>query len=171
MNKIKPYIRPFEETTWGGTKISEMYGKELGLEPGQRVGEVWFQVKTIQLEPMIKHRRKHKEPRLKKDKCEICGLNEKGAIELHHIIPRSDPRCNNLNANLTPLCGSCHNLVHCGEITIIGVYHTTSGRELMWFRRGQEPPLEKQFWKIQDNPLVVTNNAIVQHTQSGNEKA
>jgi hypothetical protein len=28
----------------------------------------------------------------------------------------------------------------------------------MWFKEGQEPPLEKQFWKIKDNPLVVKNN-------------
>lgn len=55
----------------------------------------------------MKHRRKYNEPKLPKDKCEICGLAESGAIELHHIIPRTDPRCSNLNANLTPLCGSC----------------------------------------------------------------
>lgn len=105
---------------------------------------------------MQKPRRKKKEPKPPKNKCEICGIKEPGAIELHHIIPRCDSRSNNLNANLSPLCGTCHNLVHRGEITIIDVYHTTQGRELMFFRKGEPPPLEKEFWKIKNNPMVIT---------------
>ena len=104
----------------------------------------------------MKHRRKHKEPRLSKDKCEICGLSERGAIELHHIIPRCDSRCHNGNSNITPICSTCHSLVHRGKIIILGVYNTTDGRQLMWYRLGEQPPLEEQFWKIKHNPLVIT---------------
>lgn len=25
----------------------------------------------------------------------------------------------------------------------------------MWFRIGEDPPLEREFWKIKDNPMVV----------------
>jgi len=42
----------------------------------------------------------------------------------------------------------------------MGVYDSTEGRKLMWFKEGQEPPLEKQFWKIKDNPLVINNNIL-----------
>jgi hypothetical protein len=46
-------------------------------------------------------------------------------------------------------------LIHAGEIVIIGVYDSTDGRKLMWFKEGEEPPLERQFWKVKDNPLVL----------------
>lgn len=42
-----------------------------------------------------------------------------------------------------------------GEITVIGVYKTTGGRKLMWFRDGDDPPLPKEFWLIKENPMVV----------------
>lgn len=101
-------------------------------------------------------RRKHGQPKLPKNKCEICGYDKsKKAINYHHIIPQADPRCTNDNNNLAVLCHCCHDLVHGGEITIIGVYSTTGGRQLMFFHKGEEPPLEKEFWKIKDNPLVV----------------
>ena len=100
-------------------------------------------------------RRSSGQERLKKEKCEICGYDALAALNIHHIIPRCDPRCNNDNYNLSILCHSCHDLVHAGEITIIGVYSSTAGRMLMWFRMGENPPLEKEHWKVQDNPLVV----------------
>jgi hypothetical protein len=46
-------------------------------------------------------------------------------------------------------------LVHAGEIIIIGVYSSTGGRKMMWFRSGEVPPLPKEFWIIKDNPLVL----------------
>lgn len=49
-----------------------------------------------------------------------------------------------------------NNLVHRGDNVILGVYTTTSGRQLMWYRLGEQPPLEEQFWKVKDNPFVVT---------------
>lgn len=94
---------------------------------------------------------------LEKTSCEICKYNNPAALHIHHIIPRADERCtNNLN-NLSVLCAVCHNLVHVGDITIIGVYNGTSGRNLMFYRKGEEPPLERKYWKIlpEDNPLVL----------------
>jgi len=63
--------------------------------------------------------------KLKKDRCEICGYDRPAAINYHHIIPRCDPRCTNDNNNLAVVCHSCHDLVHSGEIIIIGVYSST----------------------------------------------
>jgi len=103
----------------------------------------------------MKSRRKHGQPKLRKDACEICAFNSVAALNIHHIIPRCDPRCTNNNNNLAVVCHTCHDLIHVGEIVIIGVYPSTSGRKLLWFREGQVPPLEKEFWLIKENPLVL----------------
>ena len=103
-------------------------------------------------------RRRYGQPRLSKDRCEICGFDRSAALNFHHIIPRRDPRCTNDNHNLAIVCHTCHDLIHAGEITIIGVYSSTGGRKLMWFRDGQDPPLEKEFWHVRDNPLVIRKN-------------
>ena len=49
-------------------------------------------------------------------------------------------------------------MVHCGEIIIIGIYPSTglNGRTLLFYKRGEEPPLEEQFWNVKDNQKVVT---------------
>lgn len=95
------------------------------------------------------------QPKPKKDKCEICGFDRPAALNFHHIIPRCDPRCTNNNSNIAIVCHSCHDLIHAGEITVIGVYGSTGGRKLMWFREGEEPPLEREFWHVKDNPHVL----------------
>jgi hypothetical protein len=105
----------------------------------------------------MKSRRKSNQPKLIKVVCEICGFSKKRALNLHHIIPRCDPRCTNDNNNLCICCHSCHDLIHAGEIIIIGVYSSTAGRKLYWFNKGQTPPLEYEFWLVKDNPLVITN--------------
>ena len=93
-----------------------------------------------------------------KDKCEVCGNIKKEILHRHHIIPRSDPRCTNSDCNLAVLCPNCHSSVHTGEIIIIGVYRTTSGKQLMWFKKGEEPPLPEEYWMVKNNPLVITLN-------------
>lgn len=93
-----------------------------------------------------------------KSKCEICGLGPKEIIHYHHIIPQRDERCTNANNNIACLCPNCHSLVHAGEITIIGVYDTTGGLEVMFFKKGEEPPIPQQFWLVKDNPLVKRGN-------------
>jgi len=102
-------------------------------------------------------RKKRTGETLKKVSCEVCNYNNPSALHIHHIIPRADPRCSNNLNNLAVLCAICHNLVHGGDITIIGVYSSTAGRKLMFFRKGEQPPIERQFWKIlpEDNPLVL----------------
>lgn len=104
---------------------------------------------------MPKLRRHRKQPKLSKEACEICGYNNPAALNIHHIIPRCDPRCSNDNHNLSVVCHTCHDLIHAGQVTIIGVYDSTNGRQLMFYREGQEPPLERCFWKVKDNPLVL----------------
>lgn len=103
----------------------------------------------------MKSRRKHGQPKLQKDRCEICAFNTPAALNVHHIIPRCDPRCTNDNNNLAIVCHTCHDLIHAGEITIIGVYSSTGGRKLLWFREGEDPPFEKEFWLIKENPLIL----------------
>jgi len=103
-------------------------------------------------------RRSRRQPQLTKKSCEICGFDRSAALNFHHIIPRCDPRCTNDNHNLAIVCHSCHDLIHAGEITIIGVYASTGGRKLMWFKEGDNPPLEVEFWKVRDNPMVVRKN-------------
>jgi 5-methylcytosine-specific restriction endonuclease McrA len=100
-------------------------------------------------------RKKYGSGNLIKDKCEICGFNKSAALNIHHIIPRCDERSSNNISNLAVVCHSCHDLVHAGEITIIGVYNSTAGRKLMWFKEGEEPPLPKEFWLIKENPMVI----------------
>ena len=105
---------------------------------------------------MVSRRRVYGQPKLKKEKCEICGFPEPQALEEHHIIPRHDPRSHNNNSNLAILCGSCHNLIHSGEIIILGVYQSTGGRILMHHRKDEPPPLEEKFWRIKKNDGVKT---------------
>jgi len=93
-----------------------------------------------------------------KIRCEICALEKKAILHRHHIIPRQDCRSTNNDNNLAVLCPNCHSCVHTGEIIIIGVYHTTGGLQLMWFKKGQDPPLPEEFWLVKDNPLVITLN-------------
>ena len=109
---------------------------------------------------MVASRRKSGIPRLEKKVCEICGFDKPAALNLHHIIPRCDPRSTNNNSNLAVVCHVCHDLIHASpaEITIIGVYSSTAGRQLMFYH-GSEPPkdfLAKEYWKIkpEDNPLL-----------------
>ncbi len=90
-----------------------------------------------------------------KDKCEVCGEKNKNLLHRHHIIPQCDERCTNKDTNISILCANCHTKVHCGEIIIIGVYFTSSGKRTMWFKRGEVPPIEEEYWVVKDNPLVV----------------
>jgi mannose-6-phosphate isomerase class I len=39
--RLQPQFTPQSRTPWGGTRIAERYGKELGLPAGERVGEAW----------------------------------------------------------------------------------------------------------------------------------
>ena len=101
-----------------------------------------------------------------KIKCEICNINKKEILHRHHIIPRQDPRSTNYDNNLAILCPNCHSSVHTGEFIIIGVYKTTGGTQLMWFKKGEDPPLPHEHWLIKDNPLVIT---LVKGTLEGRE--
>lgn len=105
--------------------------------------------------------RRRGQEKLKKEKCEMCGYDRPAALNIHHIIPRCDPRCTNDNENLAVVCHSCHDLIHAGELIIIGVYSSTAGRKLMWFREGDPPPLEEKFWLVKDNVLVVRSTKKV----------
>ena len=90
-----------------------------------------------------------------KNQCEVCGEKNKKILHRHHIIPRCDKRSTNKDGNIAILCPNCHSLVHSGEIIIIGLYESTNGKRLMWFKKGALAPIEKEFWLIKQNPLIV----------------
>lgn len=46
--------------------------------------------------------------------------------------------------------------MHYGEIIIIGVYQTSSGKKAMWLKKGEMPVIEEEYWLVKDNPLVVS---------------
>lgn len=102
-------------------------------------------------------RKQHNGQTLVKKSCEICGFSNPDNLHIHHIIPRTDKRSSNNLNNLACICPTCHSLVHTGDITIIGVYASTAGRMLMFFRKDENPPIEKKYWKIlpEDNPLLI----------------
>jgi endogenous inhibitor of DNA gyrase (YacG/DUF329 family) len=91
----------------------------------------------------------------KKIKCDVCGERNVKILNRHHIIPQCDERCTNKDYNIAILCPNCHANVHEGEVIIIGLYQSTDGWKLMWFKKGEEPPIEKDFWLIKQNPLIL----------------
>ncbi|MBK6580083.1 MAG: class I mannose-6-phosphate isomerase [Sandaracinaceae bacterium] len=50
--RLRPQFTPQSRTPWGGTRIAELYGKELGLPAGERVGEAW----VLSLDPQFPSR-------------------------------------------------------------------------------------------------------------------
>jgi hypothetical protein len=40
-------------------------------------------------------------------------------------------------------------------LIIVGLYQSTDGWKLMWFKKGEKPPIEKDFWLIKQNPLIL----------------
>lgn len=88
--------------------------------------------------------------------CEICYLAKPVILHRHHVIPRGDPRSTNSDNNLAILCPNCHSQVHTGELVILGVYSSTDGKTVVWHKKGESAPFPKEFWKVGDNPLVIT---------------
>ena len=108
----------------------------------------------------MKKRRKTGQLELSRDICELCRISgELVRMHVHHIIPRCDRRCVNDNSNLAVVCPNCHDDVHSGRKTIVGVYGSTSGRRVLFYS-GDIPPidfLEREYWHIlpEDNPHVL----------------
>lgn len=67
------------------------------------------------------------------DKCGVCGSQQ--AIEVHHILQQKDADekgfigniHKNSKFNLVPVCESCHNSIHHGNLTINGYIQTSDG--------------------------------------------
>jgi hypothetical protein len=88
--------------------------------------------------------------------CEICGFAKKNILHRHHIIPKQDSRSTNSDNNLAVVCPTCHSLIHSGYFIVIGMYQSTNGKQLVWFKNGEKPPMAKEFWLVKENPLVRT---------------
>lgn len=78
--------------------------------------------------------------KLDKTSCEICGYANKSALQLHHIIPRTDPNSTDFPHNLACVCANCHNLIHAKEIVIEGRFASTRQltAELVWHHKGEK---------------------------------
>lgn len=65
--------------------------------------------------------------KLIKNKCEIdgCTIEDPIALELHHIIERTEINTTNHPNNLAILCSVHHALIDSGRLIIIGVYPST----------------------------------------------
>lgn len=74
--------------------------------------------------------------RRKKKQCEVCGESNIKVLDRHHIIPRTDPSCTELDSNLAVVCSNCHRMIHAGEIIIEGVFKTSEGAQLFWHYDG-----------------------------------
>lgn len=61
----------------------------------------------------------------KKIFCEICNESQKSTLQYHHIIPRTDERCQDDWTNVCIICSNCHNKVHEGVINIKGILPST----------------------------------------------
>ena len=74
------------------------------------------------------------------DKCMICGSVGQ---EIHHIKPQSQADESgfignihkNDQHNLMSICSTCHDLIHNGELDIIGYVLTSNGKELMYAKK------------------------------------
>lgn len=125
--------------------------KALGLEQSVIIDA--FQIRNAlvgQKDTVLSSRRSRYNSKKIMDSCEICNyspVNSKRDLPLdcHHISFQCDARgtfCGTkgkdhvkLHAidNLVSLCKSCHQKVHCGEITINGYSTTTAGKKLIFF--------------------------------------
>jgi hypothetical protein len=67
-----------------------------------------------------------------KTQCEVCSESNRKVLDRHHIIPKTDPKCTELDSNLAVVCSNCHRKIHAGEIIIEGVFPTSVGKKLFW---------------------------------------
>ena len=76
--------------------------------------------------------------------CQICKNSEINALENHRIIPGKDGGTYS-PGNTIACCGSCHNLIHRGNLKIIGWFDSTCGRVLIIERDGKEEIIPSSF--------------------------
>lgn len=81
-----------------------------------------------------------REKKLHKSYCEIdeCSVTNTKLLHHHHIVERKEVGTCNNKWNLAVVCANCHNLIHSGELEIVGVYPSTNieGRQLVYKRYG-----------------------------------
>jgi DNA mismatch repair protein MutS len=85
-------------------------------------------------------------------KCGVCEIND--AVDTHHIRYQCEGYIGNgvdlhQSSNLVPLCKTCHDLEHHGQLCIKGYRQTTSGVEL-----------DYEYIDPQQKPYVSTIEAI-----------
>lgn len=103
-----------------------------------------------------------KRPKLQKIRCEIegCGVTEKAALHLHHIVERKVIGTSNDPMNLAILCANHHELTHDGKkLEIIGVYPSTGeqGRTLVYKLNGVPniPDINEPYFKNQPKAMRI----------------
>jgi len=85
-----------------------------------------------------------------KNECEICECDISKIRHSHHIVPRVDSRSTNGTSNLAYICPSCHAKVHKHLIILEGVYNTSAGQKLFWYKEGES-------WTIRPGIFIQRN--------------
>ena len=67
--------------------------------------------------------------------CSIC--NNKEYLVEHHINGRDIPFANH-ESNLCAVCQNCHYEIHLGEIIIERWVMSSAGKELIWYKKGDD---------------------------------
>jgi 5-methylcytosine-specific restriction endonuclease McrA len=91
---------------------------------------------------------KRQTSKLKKEICEICGVDY--SLHKHHVIERTEKDTNNKNHNLAILCANCHGLVHSKVIKIIDIFPSTQqpySRTVVYVKDGvcNVPGIEERY--------------------------
>ena len=87
--------------------------------------------------------------------CEICSCDVSEIMHKHHIVPRTDPRSTNLASNLAYICPSCHAHVHRGNVIIEGVFQTSIGPKLFWYKFGETHTVRKGVFLNKDGTATI----------------
>jgi len=87
--------------------------------------------------------------------CEICSTSESVVIDKHHIIPRADSRSTDNLSNLAIICSNCHRKVHNHLIIIEGVFPTSSGMRLFWYKKGDSYTIRPGIFIQKDGTALI----------------
>lgn len=83
----------------------------------------------------VSRKRERERARSGQMECEVC--HNKRLLVCHHIHGRDIPQWNN-DWNRSWVCPDCHDSIHSGKVIIEERAMTTSGRKLIWRKKGEE---------------------------------
>jgi len=76
-------------------------------------------------------------------KCQICKEKEYSLLDTHRYIITGKDGGKYSNNNCLCLCTTCHRLVHAEKIKIIGIFHSTMGKVLIYIDQNNKEIIKK----------------------------